>query len=183
MVRPRNVNKTKKQIAQSDWEQEAFNSRSDIKRAAQAVTDLGEQLAGLPEATLKRMPLPDELLDALLLTKRIKGGALKRQKQFIGRYLRENEPLIVEVKQFFEAEELQAKRRNLQMQQMEKWRDRLIEEGDEALNALIQAYPQVQADRTELRQWIRNAQNEAKAEKPVKTAKVIFQYLKDTCVE
>lgn len=183
MVRARNVNKTKKKVEQSDWEQEEFKSRSDIKRAAQAVTDLGQQLADLPEQTLKRMPLPHDLLEALLLTKRIKGSALKRQKQFIGRYLRENEPLIVEIKQFFEAEELQAKRRNLQMQQMEKWRDRLIAEGDAALNDLIFAYPQVQADRTELRQWIRNAQNEVKAEKPAKTAKIIFKYLKETCIE
>lgn len=178
MVRPRNVNKTPKSIEQSDWEQETFKSRSEIKRAAQAVTDLGQQLAELPEHTLKRMSLPQELLDALMLTKRLKGGALKRQKQFIGRYLRENEALIVAIKQFFAAEALEAKKRNLQMQQMEKWRDRLIAEGDAALNDLIESYPQAQADRTELRQWIRKAQNEVKNNKPAKTAQTLFQYLK-----
>ena len=183
MVRPRNVNKTKRSAPQSDWEQETFTSRSEIKRAAQAVTDLGEQLTELPEQTLNRMPLPKELLEAILLSKQIKGGALKRQKQFIGRYLREHEALIVEIKQFFEAEELKIKRRNIQMQQMEKWRDRLIAEGDDALNDLISAYPQLQSDRSELRQWIRNAQNEAKAEKPAKSAQMLFKYLKDHCTD
>ena len=64
-----------------DWEQEEFESRTDIKKAAQAVTDLGEKLAELSESKIKSLGLTDELLNAILLLKRMdKGPALKRQK-------------------------------------------------------------------------------------------------------
>ena len=43
MVRPRNVNRVKKEHEVRDWEQEEFESRTQIKNAAQAVTDLGDQ--------------------------------------------------------------------------------------------------------------------------------------------
>lgn len=177
MVRPRNVNRTKAKKEIPDWEQEEFESRTDIKKAAQAVTEMGEQLAELSETALKKMALPEELLNALLLMKEMKNGpAIKRQKLFIGKLLRKNEPLIVEIKARLFAMEQQAKQQNAHFHRLEQWRDRLVTEGDEALNELMAEY--TQADRSQLRQWIRNAQKEAEQNKPPKASRAIFQYLK-----
>lgn len=177
MVRPRNVNRTKAPKEVPDWEQEEFESRTDIKKAAQAVTDLGEKLAELSSTSLKSFGLPDELLKAILLLKEMpKGPAVKRQKLFIGKYLRKNEDLIVTIKQRFEEIEQKNKQQVAHFHRLEKWRDRLVEEGDEALNEFMQNYSH--ADRSQLRQWIRNAQKEAEQNKPPKAYRAIFQYLK-----
>lgn len=177
MVRPRNVNRVKLKKEIPDWEQEEFESRTDIKKAAQAITDLGEQLSEMTENEIKRLELPQTLSEALLLLKRMdKGPALKRQKLYIGRYLRQDEPLIVEIKEKLAEIEAKKKQQNAHFHKLEKWRDRLVEEGDSALVEFLEFYPQ--ADRQALRQWIRNAQKEQKASKPPKSSREIFKYFK-----
>lgn len=177
MVRPRNVNRVKQKKEIPDWEQEEFESRTDIKKAAQAITDLGEQLSEMTENEIKKLELPQSLADALLLLKRMdRGPALKRQKLFIGRYLRQDEPLIVEIKEKLAEIESKKKQQNAHFHKLEKWRDRLVEEGDSALVEFLEFYPQ--ADRQSLRQWIRNAQKEQKESKPPKSSRDIFKYLK-----
>ena len=55
-----------------------------------ALQELGEELVGLTEAQLAELELPEKLLDAVLLAKRIsKFGALRRQLQYIGRLMRD----------------------------------------------------------------------------------------------
>lgn len=177
MVRPRNVNRVKKVKEIPDWEQEEFESRTDIKKAAQAVTDLGEKLAELSESALKAFGLPDELLKAILLLKKMdKGPALKRQKAFIGKLLRKDEPLLVEIKQKFHELEMKTQQQNAHFHRLEMWRDRMVEEGDDALNEFLQDYPH--ADRSFLRQSIRNAKKEVLENKPPKSARAIFKYLR-----
>lgn len=177
MVRPRNVNRTKIAKETPDWEQEEFESRTDIKKAAQAVTDLGDKLTELSEAKIRAFDFPEELTNAVLLLKRMdKGPAIKRQRAFVGKLLRKNEDLIVEIKEKFMEEELKAQQQNAHFHRLEKWRDRLVSEGDDALNEFMEAYPQ--ADRTYLRQTIRNAQKEAEQNKPPKSARAIFKYLR-----
>lgn len=177
MVRPRNVNRVVRKKPVPEWEQEEFTSRTDIKLAAQEVTDIGSALGELSESQLKKMGLPTELLDALLLYKRMDAGpAIRRQRQFIGKWLRQHEEELAELRAKIEEMEARAKQQNLHFQKLERWRDRLITEGDEALTALLEDFPQ--ADRTLLRQHIRNAQKEAEQQKPPKAARAIFQYLR-----
>ncbi len=178
MVRARNVNKTKHHKDVPDWEQEEFESRTDIKRAASAITDLGEKLCALPVQTIDTFDLPHDVLEAVLTYKKlVKGSAIKRQKAYIGKLLRKDEPLITQIKQRFQQIENESQLQKAHFHRLEKWRDRLLLEGDEAVNELMQIQPQ--ADRTQLRQWIRSAQTEAKLEKPPKSARAIFQYLKE----
>ena len=177
MVRPRNVNRVKLKKEVPDWEQEEFESRSDIKKAAQAVTDLGLQIADMPEDQIKKLNLPQAFTDAILLLKTMgKGPAIKRQKAFIGKMLRQDEPLIIQIKEKLAEIELKKKQQNAYFQKLEKWRDRLVVEGDSALAEFLAEYPQ--ADRQQLRQWIRNAQKEQQQDKPPKSAREIFKYLK-----
>lgn len=177
MVRPRNVNRVKIEKTTPDWEQEEFDSRTQIKKAAQAVTDLGERLSQMTEQEIKKLNLPSQVQDAILTLKNLdKGPALKRQKLFVGRLLRQDEPLLIEIKEKLNAIEVKAKQQNAHFHRLEKWRDRMVEEGDEALNEFLNQFPQ--ADRTSLRQWIRNAQKEAAQNKPPKSSRAIFQYLK-----
>lgn len=131
----------------------------------------------MSEDQIKRLQLPKLFTEAVLLYKKIgKGPALKRQKAYLGKVLRQDEDLIVEIKEKLAAIELKEKQQNAHFHKLEKWRDRMVEEGDSALHEFLNQYPH--ADRQQLRQWIRNAQKEKQQEKPPKSSREIFQYLK-----
>ena len=177
MVRPRNVGRVKKEHEVRDWEQEEFESRTQIKNAANAVRELGEQVATMTDTEIKKLNFPDKFADAIFLLKSMdKGPALKRQKLFIGKMLRQDEPLLIEIKAKLAERDVKTKTQNAHFQKLEQWRDRMIADGDSALNEFMVHYPQ--ADRQQLRQWIRNAQKELAQEKPAKASKDIFKYLR-----
>lgn len=65
-------------------------SKSQRKREATALQDLGEQLVKLTPAQLSRVPLADELLAAVRLAQSIaQRGGRKRQLQYIGKLMRQ----------------------------------------------------------------------------------------------
>lgn len=64
-------------------------SKSQRKREATALQDLGEQLVKLTSAQLKRIPLSEELLAAVRAAQTMnQRGAHKRQLQLIGKLMR-----------------------------------------------------------------------------------------------
>ena len=62
------------------------------------------------------------------------------------------------------------------LHRLERWRERLLSEGNDALTELLNQYPS--ADSQRLRQMIRNAQQESVAGKPPKTSRELFKYLR-----
>ena len=66
-------------------------SKSARKRAAHAAQELGEELIGLKPQELESLQLPEELLDAVREAQRIRNtrGGLARQRQYIGKLMRE----------------------------------------------------------------------------------------------
>ena len=68
-------------------------SKSARKREYLALQKLGEELLTVKESDLAAMDLDDELLEAIQDARRIKShGALRRQKQFIGKLMRGIDP-------------------------------------------------------------------------------------------
>ena len=68
-------------------------SKSARKREYQALQKLGEELVTLKESDLRKFELDEDLLDALLKAKTIKArGALRRQKQYIGKLMGRVDP-------------------------------------------------------------------------------------------
>lgn len=64
-------------------------SKSARKREYLALQKLGEDLIGLKETDLRKMGLDEDLLEAVLEARQIKSrGALRRQKQYIGKIMR-----------------------------------------------------------------------------------------------
>ena len=70
-----------------------------------------------------------------------------------------------------------AHRETAAMHRLETWRDRLLADGDDALAAFIAEYPA--ADRQRLRQLIRNALAERKADKPPHAFRELFRALRE----
>ena len=63
------------------------------------------------------------------------------------------------------------------LKRCEYWRTKLLDEGDSALQGLMEVCPH--ADRQALRQLVRRAQKEQAAQKPPKLVKELFQVLKE----
>jgi ribosome-associated protein len=68
-------------------------SRSARKRQALALQELGVRLTLLKPAQLQQLPLPEQLLAAVLEAQRLKSrAALARQRQYIGKLMRTLDP-------------------------------------------------------------------------------------------
>lgn len=150
-------------------------SRSQRKRDVEALQDLGRQLTELSKDQLKKMDLPEDLLDALLEYKRITShGAMRRQMQFIGKVMREVDvESIVEHLAVIRGESNVAK---AEFHALERWRERLLAD-DDAVTEWLTAHPD--ADGQRLRQLIRNARKEAEQGKPPKSSRELFRLLRD----
>lgn len=141
---------------QNDEEDQQFDrpSKSARKREASAAQDLGERLIALKESELRELNLGETLLDALLLAKRITArGGLARQRQYIGKLMRDVDPEPIET-----ALSAQSRFATLDAEKhkrIEAWRERLLKEGTPALDELIKWCPQ--ADRKSLQLLIQKA--------------------------
>ena len=154
---------------------EAPVSKSQRKRDAQALQSLGESLVQLNKSALQQIPLPDDLHAAIVEAQRInQHGALKRQLQYIGKLMRQYE--VEPIRQAYEKVTHSYREDVQQHHQLEQWRDRLLTDGDKALEALIQEYPAV--DRQHIRQLVRRALKESASSKPPKAARELFRYLR-----
>ena len=68
-------------------------SKSARKREYIALQKLGEELITLKESDLDSLPLDDNLREAVLEARQIRAhGALRRQKQYIGKLMRHIDP-------------------------------------------------------------------------------------------
>jgi len=132
-------------------------SKSARKREASAAQDLGTRLIALKETEIAALDLPEVLYDAILLAKRITSrGGLARQRQFIGKLMRDLdlEPIEAALGASSRVSALDAEKHK----RIEAWRTRLLSEGNAALDDLVRWQPE--ADRKGLQLLINKATSE-----------------------
>ncbi len=150
-------------------------SKSEIKRDAIELKDLGVELVELSGSLLDRIPLDEDLRAAIDLAQRIKKEGRRRQLQLVAKLLRQRDPEPIRV-----ALDKIKNRHNQQValfHKLEVLRDRLMVEGDDAVSAVLELYPHT--DRQQLRSLIRSAQKEKAGNKPPKANRLLFQYLRE----
>ena len=167
-----------------DWEDEdqeeiIWVSKSEIKRDAEDLKQLGEKLVNLTKANLTKVPLDDSLKDAIELAQRLQKEARRRQLQYIGKLLRsiDAEP----IREALEKIENKHNQQQAMWHKLEILRDELVAKGDVALTDLLNEHPS--ADRQQLRNLIRAAQKEKEQNKPSKAYREIYQILKTLILE
>ncbi|PXF31719.1 hypothetical protein WH50_08200 [Pokkaliibacter plantistimulans] len=151
-------------------------SKSELKRQSEALQSLGKRLTEMTNEQLTKVPMSDTLAKAILEHKRLKQGeAMRRHLQYIGKLMRsEDNEAIQNVVDRFDAGS-QAYVQHFHM--LERWRDRLLNEGQDALTELLAEFPEF--DIQHLRQLIRNAQREQSAGKPPASARKLFSYIRE----
>jgi ribosome-associated protein len=156
-------------------DQSEVPSKSQLKREALALQALGARLLDLPPARLQRMSISDRLRAALDESRKAKGhSARRRQLRWLGKILRgENSDHLAALMAQADAKQQSD---NQRFHALERWRDRLLAEGDGALPELLERYPA--ADRQLLRSLIRSAGKEQGSGKPPASARKLFKYLR-----
>ncbi|MFC4158125.1 ribosome biogenesis factor YjgA [Chitinimonas lacunae] len=162
-----------------DYEEDGRVSKSQLKRDMQALQELGEQLIGLGRDQLLKLDLPERLFNAILEAKRITHfGALKRQRQYIGRLMRDVDPAPIQA--LLSTLKGENDEHTAWLHHLERQRDLLLAE-EHRVAALIEEHPDL--DIQHLRQLVRNARSERASQstpnpKPPKAYRALFQLLK-----
>ena len=165
-------------MTQSENQQPDPASKSQLKREAEALQKMGKALIDLPAAQLAKIPLPAVLLEAIHLAHTLKSHEAKRRHlQYIGKIMREID--IVPIETELTKLKYAHKQKTAEFHLAEEWRERLIAEGDPAVQALLADYPQM--DRQQVRQLVRKAQQDRAHEKNTGAEKALFKYLFDIC--
>lgn len=148
-------------------------SKSEKKRQAEHMQDLGKELTELGAETLAKVELPDEILDLIVEFHRLRSyGAKRRQLQLIGKYMRALDPDAVRTA--IDRATGNDRVAVSALHRSEKLRDALIAE-DAALADFIKNFPQ--ADVQHIRQLIRNARKEIEQNKPKKSSRELYKVI------
>ncbi|HWZ47412.1 MAG TPA: ribosome biogenesis factor YjgA [Herbaspirillum sp.] len=163
----------------SEFEQEYERpSKSQLKREMTALQKLGEELVAEPRERVKRVPMPEDVRDAILECQQIKDHeGRRRQMQYVGKKMRTlDEDELAAIQRTLDSWRGLSKADTAAMHALERRRDKLLKD-DNALPELLQQHPDLNIQH--LRTLIRNARKEQAENKPPKAYREIFQILKE----
>jgi ribosome-associated protein len=154
---------------------EQRRSKSDRKREAASLQELGLKLSALPDQEIKALDLPDNLFVALRDLRRLPShGAQVRQRQYIGKLMRniDPEPVLAKLAERKQRHDVEIRR----FQHIERWRDRLLSEPGPGLDEFVREYPQ--ADRAALVKLLDKAEKERLEQRSPVGARELFAFLR-----
>lgn len=159
---------------------EDLKSKSEIKREMHRLQDFGQKIVEMSKHQRSRLPLTDELKDAMVLADKIlnKHEALRRHIRHIAKILSETD--LEPIYQALDVMANKHQQESVKHTKLELLRDELISGNNETIESLLTENPEM--DRQKLRQLIRQAAKEVKAEKPAKYCKELLSYLKSHIV-
>lgn len=155
---------------------EEYKSKTEMKHEMHQFHDFAQKLVDFTKHQRSKLPLNDELLSAMALADKIKNKheALRRHVRYVGKLLS-----TMDLEPINKALDLMANKHQqetIKFNKLELLRDDLLINGHDAVESLIAKHPSI--DRQKLRQLVRNASKEKLAEKPGKSYRDLFQYLK-----
>ena len=155
--------------------EEERQSKSARKRDAATLQELGVKLSALPDQEIKALNLPDSLFVALRDLRRLPShGAQVRQRQYIGKLMREidPQPVLAKLAERKQRHDLEIR----QFQHIERWRDRLLSEPTLGVDELLHEYPQ--ADRKTLVRLLEKTEKERLEQRSPVGARELFAFLR-----
>lgn len=149
--------------------------RAALKVEMQASKALVLHMMGMSDTLFKKLEIPETLRDAVVDARRFKGGARKRQLLYTTGLIRHEDPEAL----YLQIENLERplQRKVEEFHEVEQWRDQLLAGDAATMDDLLARFNDV--DIQYLRQLVRNAAKEKKNNKPPKSSRLLFQYLKE----
>lgn len=151
-------------------------NKTALKREIASRTELVERATGLADSELERLGLDHDQVAQIAKVRAIRpSGARKRQLKYcvkqlanadldtVETYLNDRHSLQLAINQAFH--------------HLERWRDRLLEQGDALLGEAMQQWPTL--ERQQFRQLVRDAQREQQHGKPAGAKRKLFRHLRE----
>lgn len=173
-----NANRGAVGFQSSEFEQQYDRpSKSQLKREMTALQKLGEVLVESPRDRIKKVPMPEDVLEAILACQQISSHeGRRRQLQYVGKKMRTlTEDEVATIQKTVDSWRGASRSETAALHAIERQRERLLAD-DAALTKLCAQYPEL--DIQQLRALIRNARKEQAENKPPKAYREIFQILK-----
>ncbi len=173
-----NANRGAVGFQSSEFEQQYDRpSKSQLKRDMTALQKLGEVLVEAPRDRVKKVPMPEDVLDAILACQQITSHeGRRRQMQYVGKKMRTlDEAEVAVIQKAVDSWRGASKAETAALHAIERQREKLLAD-DAALTELRDRHPGI--DLQQLRTLIRNARKEQAEHKPPKAYREIFQILK-----
>jgi ribosome-associated protein len=163
-----------------EFKNDILVSKTSKKKHMDKLQDLGMSLTKLTKEQLLKMNLSDVLLDAVLIYKSLDSNkAQKRQAQYIGKVMRDEDELLIKNK-LDDVFGDNAKSTKL-LHDVEIWRDKLLISDDE-LESFIYTYNNIEIDITLMRQIIRLARKETNSDNKLNIKK-LFKLIKQILID
>lgn len=158
-------------------ENEELKSKTEIKKEMHQLQDFAQSLVEMSKHQRSLIPLSEELKYAMVVADKIKNKheALRRHIRHIAKILLETD--LEPIHQALDVMANKHQQSTAKFVRLEHIRDELIEQGNDAVEALLAEFEQM--ERQKLKQLVRHAAKEKKAEKLGKHYKNLFTYLKE----
>ena len=155
---------------------EELKSKSEVKREMIQLQIFGQSLIDLSKHQRSKIPFTEEIKDALILADKIKNKheALRRHVRHLARMLSEAD--LEPIKHALDVMANKHQQETAKFIKLEKMRDDVIDQGSDFVEGLLSEHESM--ERQKLRQLVRQASKEKKAEKLGKYYKELFDYLK-----
>jgi ribosome-associated protein len=150
-------------------------NKTQIKKDIAALIELGKALAALPVDKRDDFDLPDVVRTTLdQIAKMQPSGARNRSLKYVAQHFYKMDVSSIQEKLAV----LQNKSAHAVREHhlAEKWRDRLLTEGNDVLTELVGEFPGI--DLQHIRQLIRQSKKESSLNHPPKSARLLYRSLK-----
>lgn len=151
-------------------------TKTELKRQARSVQDLADRLIGASDELIARLGLPDKLADAIALARSISSrAALARQRQFVAKLMRGMDCDAVGAA--LDAEDRRARLDAARFRRAERWRDRLVREGESTIADFVIEFPD--ADRGALSRLVAAAAGAQGAARQAIARRELFRFIRE----
>ncbi|RKP59197.1 ribosome biogenesis factor YjgA [Pararobbsia silviterrae] len=175
--RPRTLPASRSPRDDEDDPYDGRPSKSQLKREMQELQVLGAELVALSKDAHKKMPLPENLDEAVREARRITDHEGKRrQLQYVGKVMRSlHDEEVQKIRAALDAYNGVSKAETVRLHAIERWRERLLAD-DAVLTEFVAKYPS--ADVQTGRNLIRSARRDQQQQRPPKHFRELFHWIK-----
>jgi len=155
-------------------------NKTQLKRELAEVQKLVLEIINLGEADRAKLGLDEKFLAGVQRAAAIKPSTGRnREIKYLTKLLQKQD--LEHIRNWFAERNSRHSQENRQFHVLEKWRDRLIDEGDVVLQEYLQQYPHT--DRQQIRSQIRAAVKEKNTGKPAGAGRKLFRLLRENSAE
>ncbi len=155
-------------------------NKTQLKRELAELQKLVVEIIALGEGERGRLDLDEKFLAGVHRASAMKASSGRnREIKYLTKLLQKRN--LEQIRNWFETRNSKHSEENRHFHALEKWRDRLIDQGDEALQQYLEQYPHT--DRQQIRTLIRSAIKEKNTGKPAGAGRKLFRLLRENSAE